>query len=72
MTVILVTHDLPSLAGRANRIGILSGGSLHHGSADEMLTTEKLSEVYGCPVHVTRQDGNCHIHAKHAPLEQRP
>ncbi len=63
LTVILVTHDLQSLAGRADRLGILSNGALHYGSAEDMLTTQRLSEVYGCSVQVEHREGRCHIHA---------
>ncbi|MCC5844829.1 MAG: metal ABC transporter ATP-binding protein [Verrucomicrobia bacterium] len=71
LTVILVTHDLQSLAGRADTLGILSDGVLHHGPADEMLTSERLTRVYGCDVRVERQNGTCFIKA-HAAGKDAP
>lgn len=55
VTIMLVTHDLQSLAGRATTVGILSHGTLHHGPTSEMLSADRLSEVYGHPVEVHRQ-----------------
>lgn len=72
LTVILVTHDLQSLAGRADRIGILADGALHYGPAEEMLTSRRLSEVYGCDVRVETLDGRCHIHADTSSREPPP
>ncbi len=61
VTIILVTHDLQSLAGRASTVGILSHGTLHHGPTSTMLSAERLSEVYGHPVHVHRQEDQLFI-----------
>lgn len=61
VTIILVTHDLQSLAGRASTVGILSHGTLHHGPTSRMLSAERLSDVYGHPVHVHRQEDQLFI-----------
>ncbi len=52
ITVILVTHDLQALAGRAGTVGILAAGDLHHGPTSEMLTAARLSQVYGHPIDI--------------------
>lgn len=61
LTVILVTHDLQALAGRACTVGILAQGTLHHGPTAHMLTPDRLSQVYGHPVEVHRQMNKCFI-----------
>lgn len=55
VTVILVTHDLQALAGRASTVGILSQGTMHYGQTSQMLSAERLSQVYGHPVEVHRK-----------------
>ena len=61
VTVVLVTHDLQSLAGRACTVGILAHGTLHHGPTADMLSAERLSEVYGHRVDVHHQDDRLFI-----------
>ncbi len=58
VTVIIVTHDLPSLIGRAHRLGIIQHGHVHSGLAGEMLTSEKLSDIYKEPMMVKKLDGH--------------
>jgi len=51
-TVIAVLHDL-NLATSFDRVLLLSGGTLSaHGSANEVLTSTRLSEVYRYPIEV--------------------
>ena len=50
--VIAVMHDL-NLAARFDDIIILDKGSMAaHGAADEVLTAERLSDVYGYPIQI--------------------
>ncbi len=56
-TVILVTHDLPSLVNRAHRLGIIQNGALHSGKTEEILTSENLSRIYEEPLTVRSVDG---------------
>lgn len=60
--VVVVVHDL-SLAGAvADRVALLSGGSLVAvGPPAEVLTAEAISEVYGLVVRVVEIDGKPHI-----------
>lgn len=62
LPVVMVTHDLPATAGRAETLGILSHGKLHHGPVAEMLTAARLREVYDHPICVRRHEGRIHIH----------
>lgn len=51
-TVIAVLHDL-NLATSFDRVLLLSGGTLSaHGSANEVLTSTRLSKVYRYPIEV--------------------
>lgn len=56
LTVVLVTHMLSLVANHAARIGILHQG-LTLGSAAEMLTGERLSELFGRPIAVGQVQG---------------
>lgn len=51
MTVVLVTHLLALVARHAKKVGIIHNG-LTLGEADQVLTSEKLSSIYGRPVDV--------------------
>jgi iron complex transport system ATP-binding protein len=57
-TVILVTHHLEEIIPEIGRVVLLSNG---HVTADgpkaELLTPEKLSQLFGLPVAVERADG---------------
>jgi zinc/manganese transport system ATP-binding protein len=50
--VILVTHDINPIMGKADRILYLAGGRFALGTPSEVLKTDVLSELYGAPVHV--------------------
>lgn len=60
-TVIAVLHDL-NLAARFDQVMLLDRGRVAaHGAADHVLTAERLSAVYGCPIEVVEhplQPGN--------------
>lgn len=71
ITAIVVTHDLQSLAGRAHTVGILADGALHHGPTPNMLTPERLTQVYGHPVEVHRKGDKLFI-AMQSVLEEEP
>jgi zinc/manganese transport system ATP-binding protein len=56
-TVIFVTHDINPLLGVAGRVLLLASGGWAVGSAEEVLTDETLSKLYGLPVQVLRVQG---------------
>lgn len=56
MTVVLVTHMLGLVANHASRIGILHQG-LALGTAAEVLTSERLSKLFGREVEVGQVQG---------------
>lgn len=55
--VIVVLHDLSLAAAYADEVAILAGGRLvAHGSPDEVLTAERVEDVYDTPVRVFRDE----------------
>jgi ABC-type Mn2+/Zn2+ transport system ATPase subunit len=51
-TVIMVSHLLHVVARYAQRLAFIHDGGLREGSAEEMLTQERLQGLYGIPVEV--------------------
>jgi len=52
--VVVVLHELSLAAAYSDRVALLSGGGLAAvGSPEDVLTAERVSEVYGYPVEVT-------------------
>jgi zinc/manganese transport system ATP-binding protein len=52
--VLFVTHDINPVLSMVDRVLYLVGGKWAIGTPDEVLTTERLSELYGTPVDVLR------------------
>jgi ABC-type Mn2+/Zn2+ transport system ATPase subunit len=61
LAVVLVSHILGSVADLAQRIAIISGGTVEEGPRAEMLSAERLSRLYGMEVRVHDLDGRCAI-----------
>jgi iron complex transport system ATP-binding protein len=60
--VVVVVHDLSLAAAVADRVALLSSGVLVAvGAPAEVLTAERVSEVYGLVVRVVEIDGKPHI-----------
>lgn len=57
LTILFVGHDLPLVAAHATHVAIVAGGTVQSGSAEEMLTSESLSQTYGIPITVSRING---------------
>ncbi len=57
ITVVLVTHHLNDVANTTSRVGLLGSDGIHVGPNREMLTSKRLSELYGVPVEVIRMEG---------------
>jgi len=62
LTVVAAMHDL-SLAGQyADRLVLLDRGAVvGEGSAEHVLTEERLGAFYGAAVHVLRENGNVYV-----------
>ena len=52
VTILIVTHLLPIVLNLATSIMLLGKDSILHGPVDEVLQEERLSKLYGVPVHL--------------------
>ncbi len=52
VTILIVTHMLPIVLNLATSIMLLGTRTILHGPVDEVLQEERLSELYGAPVHL--------------------
>jgi ABC-type Mn2+/Zn2+ transport system ATPase subunit len=52
VTVLIVTHLLPIVLNLATSIMLLGTRTILHGTVDEVLQEERLSALYGVPVHL--------------------
>ncbi len=57
-TMLLITHHIEEILPEVDRIVMLRGGRLFHdGPKTELLTSDRLTELFGIPVEVTRRGG---------------
>jgi iron complex transport system ATP-binding protein len=69
LATVLVTHHLEELPPSTTHAYLLRAGRcLAAGPADDVLTTELVSECFGHPVRITRDDGRWSARARRAPL----
>jgi ABC-type Mn2+/Zn2+ transport system ATPase subunit len=52
VTILVVTHLLPIVLNLATSIMLLGTHTILHGTVDEVLQEERLSNLYGVPVHL--------------------
>jgi ABC-type Mn2+/Zn2+ transport system ATPase subunit len=52
VTILIVTHQLSIALNLARSIMLMSGGTLLQGTVDEVLREDRLSALYGVPVHL--------------------
>jgi len=57
VTILLVTHMLPLVLNFARSIMLISHRGILQGPVDEILSEDRLSRLYGIPVHVDRIHG---------------
>jgi iron complex transport system ATP-binding protein len=63
LTVLLVVHDLALAAAIADRVVVVSEGrTVAAGKPVEVLTPERLAEVWGAEAHLTEHDGRTALH----------
>jgi iron complex transport system ATP-binding protein len=61
-TILLVTHHVDEVIPEMQRVILLSQGRVaHDGRSESVLTRACVSEAYGAPVMVERNDGYFHI-----------
>ncbi len=62
IAILLVTHDIADIIPEINRLVLLRRGKIAaDGKKEELLTSERLSELFAAPVNVVRQDGHYHL-----------
>jgi iron complex transport system ATP-binding protein len=60
--ILMVTHHLPDILPEIDRVILLRQGSIFaDGAKSELLTTERLTELFGLPVELARRDGYYHL-----------
>jgi ABC-type Mn2+/Zn2+ transport system ATPase subunit len=52
VTILIVTHLMPLVLNLATSIMLLGTHTILHGTVDEVLKEDRLSELYGVPVHL--------------------
>ena len=58
MRVILVAHRLEEVVSNITHVLFIKSGRLfRQGPKEEMLTSENISSLYGCTLHVERKNG---------------
>jgi len=60
-TILFVAHDVNPLIGVMDRVMYVAGGGAVVGSADEIISSEALSNLYGTKIHVVRAEGKFFI-----------
>ncbi len=60
--IVMVTHHLPDILPEMERVVLLRHGRIFaDGPKNDLLTTERLGELFGHPVDVVRRDGYYHL-----------
>src|ERR1700680_1082411 len=63
LAIVLVTHHVSEIIPEIERVVLLRGGRIvADGPKDEILSTAQLSELFGVPVRVSREDGYLHLY----------
>lgn len=71
VTILFIAHDINPLLGVMDRILYVAGGTAALGTVDEIITSEKLSELYHAEMNVIRLDGRLFImNAESGSLEK--
>ncbi|MEX0843083.1 MAG: metal ABC transporter ATP-binding protein [Gemmatimonadota bacterium] len=58
ITIVMVTHQLNEVANTTRRVGLLGPEGIHVGPNRDVLTSERLSGLYGVPVNVVELAGD--------------
>jgi iron complex transport system ATP-binding protein len=60
--ILMVTHHLPDIIPEIDRVILLKNGRIFaDGDKQQLLTAERLSELFGLPVELARRDGYYHL-----------
>jgi ABC-type hemin transport system ATPase subunit len=71
MAVVLISHQLGAVADHVEKLVVMAGRghAVAVGARSELLTSQRLSEIYGRPVAVRTVDGHSVIFAEATRLE---
>ncbi|MCF7729862.1 MAG: ATP-binding cassette domain-containing protein [Chthoniobacterales bacterium] len=61
LTILFIAHDVNPLLGAMSRVMYMAEGNVALGSAQEIITNESLSALYGMNIHVLRAEGRVFI-----------
>ncbi len=61
ITVLLVTHDINPILPVVNRVIYIAKGQILIGTPDEVITSERLTELYDAPVQVVRDSAGRYL-----------
>jgi len=62
IALLLITHHLPDVVPEIERVIFMREGRIAgDGAKTELLTADRLTSLFGCPVQVTTQDGYYHL-----------
>ena len=61
ITVLLVTHDVNPLLSTIDRVVYLANGHSAIGKPEDVITSRKLSELYGSPIEVVHANGRLFV-----------
>jgi iron complex transport system ATP-binding protein len=60
--ILLVTHHLPDIIPEIDRVILLQNGRIFaDGDKQQLLTAERLTQLFGLPVELARRDGYYHL-----------
>jgi iron complex transport system ATP-binding protein len=63
LAIVLVTHHVSEIIPEIERVVLLRGGRIvADGPKDKILSTAQLSELFGVPVRISREDGYFHLY----------
>ena len=67
LTVIMVSHQLNEVANNVDRLALVVEGGFQLGTAEELLTGDNLSGLFGVPMEVDEVKGFRMVHTRRAP-----
>ncbi len=71
LTVVLSAHDINPLTAAMDRVLFMAAGRACLGRVDEVLRDDKLSSLYGSPMHVVRNSGRIFVFPAHGFMPER-
>lgn len=61
MTVVFVAHDLAMVTDHASHVALIANGSVHAGPIEKIMTGERLTKAFSCPISVATSDGRLRL-----------